>query len=384
MQTILDSITMACKDGKKDAVYSLQIELVAGGCLVHFQNGRAGGTLKHGTKTAAGPVSEAEARRIFESVVKEKLRASPPYKQVDGQGQTFTAVAAEVAERATGLLPQLLNEIDGEDAQAIEEKLTDDSFCAEHKHDGERRMVRSAGDGSVPIGSNRKGQQVPLPGEIAEAVAGVCCTLDGEIIGSQFYAFDLLELNGTDLRGERHELRKAKLHNLASKLGRSIQVVATAYTTEEKRALLELSRLMGQEGVVFKDIGAPYVEGRPNSGGPQLKLKHWKEATVIVMGANVGKRSVRVGVIDDRHGGCEVVEVGSVTVPPSEPMPAAEALLDVRYLYAFDNGGSLFQPVFRRLRGDLDRSAASIRALKYKADHADVPVTEQQHAKMAA
>ncbi len=381
MAKVVERADLFCKAGSKDAVYHIEVVETDGGYLVNYRNGRAGGTLTSGSKTPAPLATLEAAKKVLDKTVKEKLKASPPYQLMESAGSSFTEVQADVAQRSTGLLPQLLNEVDIEDTAAVEAFIKDDFYCMEQKADGERRMLRSLGDGSVPIGSNRKGGQVPLPQEIATSVAHLRCTLDGEIIGSHFYAFDLLDINGTDLRGERQENRKAKLHELASQFGPGITVLPAAHTAAEKRAMVEMCRLMKQEGVVLKDITAPYTEGRPNSGGPQLKLKNWKLTTVVVVRQNDSKRSVVVAVVDAQG---ELVEVGSVTIPQNAAIPEAGALIEVRYLYAFANGGSLFEPTFRRLRADQDRSQAGIERLHYKAEHVVVQVPNQMHARMAA
>ena len=380
MTRVVERADLFCKSGSKDAVYHMEIVQTEGGYLVNYRNGRAGGTLASGSETAKPLATLEAAQKVMEKTVKEKLKASPPYQLMEVAGSAFTSVQADVAGRATGLLPQLLNEIDTEDAAAVAAVVNDDFFCIEQKADGERRMLRSLGDGSVPIGSNRKGQEVALPVEIANSVAHIRCTLDGEIIGSQFYAFDMLELNGTDLRGERQEHRKAKLHGIANQLGRGITILPAAHTKAEKLAMMEMCRLLKQEGVVAKDITAPYTEGRPNSGGPQRKLKNWEITTVVVVKENEGKRSVVVAVVDQQD---RLVEVGSVTIPQNAVMPQPGTFMEVRYLYAFPQG-ALFEATFRRVRADHGRSHASIGKLKYKADHVDVAVPQQHHARIAA
>lgn len=380
MPEIVERADLYCKSGSKDAVYHIEIAKVADGYVVNYRNGRAGGTLTSGTKTEQPLATLEAATKIFDKTVKAKMKDSPPYVAMEGSGSSFTHVQAGVADRATGLLPQLLNEIDFEDTAAVEAVVNDDFYCVEQKADGERRMLRSMGDGSVPIGSNRKGQEVALPQEIASSVAHIRCTLDGEIIGSQFYAFDMLELNGTDLRGERQQNRKAKLHGLAKQFGPGITIMPAAHTTAEKRAMVAMCRLLKQEGVVVKDITAPYTEGRPNSGGAQFKLKNWEVTTVVVVRANEGKRSVVMAVVDVQD---QLVEVGSVTIPQNASMPQQDSLMEVRYLYAFLQG-ALFEATFRRMRPDHDRSHATISKLKYKADHVDVAVPDQMHTRLAA
>lgn len=374
MPTFIESITLECRAGSKSALYALQVEAVAGGCLVHFQNGRIGGTLKNGTKTAAGPVSEAEARRIFDGVVKEKMKSSPPYVRVDGAYQAFTAVAAELAERSTGLVLQQSNDID-DDPRAVERYINDSAFMAQHKADGERRAVRLVRGEVVPIGINKKSLQVPLQEEIARSLNGLACTLDAEIIGNKLYAFDLLDLEGVDLRQRPCVERKKVLNKLRTRFGGNITVLADAFTAAEKRALYEQTRAAGQEGVMFKEMAAPYTEGRPNSGGPHIKAKHWKDISVIVMRAKTDKRSVVMGLFDENE---QLVEVGAVTVPVNKAMPTDGSVLDVKYIYMTGPGGALFTPTWKQLRNDVDPHEARLGRVHYKRDHVDVePLVEQ-------
>jgi hypothetical protein len=369
MPTFIQSITLECRAGSKSAVYALQVEAVTGGCLVHFQNGRIGGTLKTGTKTAAGPVSEAEAMSIFDRVVKEKMKSSPPYVRVDGDGQAFTAVAKELTERLTGLVLQLSNDIDDDDPRAVERYINDPAYMAQHKADGERRAIRLVKGEAVPIGIKKKSLQVPLQEEIARSLNGIVCTLDAEIIGNQLYAFDLLDLDGADLRPQPCVERKRILNTLSDRFGGNITVLADAFTAAEKRALYEQTRAAGQEGVMFKEMAAPYTEGRPNSGGPHIKAKHWKDISVIVTRAKTDKRSVVMGLFDDNE---ELVEVGAVTVPVNKAMPVDGSVLDVKYLHMTGPGGALFLPTWKRLRNDVDPQEARMSRVHYKRAHADV------------
>jgi bifunctional non-homologous end joining protein LigD len=373
MTTTIDRADLFCKSGSKDAVYHIQIEQTEGGYVVNFQNGRAGGTLTSKTKTEK-PVTLDAARKLFDKTVKSKMTDSPPYLMSNRVGTSFTEVSKEMAERSTGLFPQLLNEID-HTPRMLESLINSPHHVAEQKFDGERRMVhRGVGD-SAAIGSNRKALQVALPVDIAASMNGVVCTLDGEIIGDTLYAFDLLAINGVDLRGQGFFERKTRLDNIAHLFGDAIKVVADAVTPDEKRALVERARAMGQEGVVFKRVDAPYVAGRPTSGGDQLKAKNWRDATVICLGSKSDRLSIRIGVIDNRLGTGEVVEVGAVNMIGKGAVAEGD-LLDVKYLYAFD-GGSLFEATFKRVRTDLDRADANIGQLHFKKPHADVSVERE-------
>lgn len=362
----VDRLDLRCRSGSKDAVYKLQLEEVDGGFIVKYQNGRYGGTLTPGVKTKS-PVTLEEARRIFEKVGKEKMTAQPPYVRMEGSGEGFQHVDDEMCRRQTGLVPQLLNDVpDGQ----LESLLKDDDFVGQMKADGERRMVRVTGD--AQIGSNRSGLQVALPACVADSLKGVVCEADGEMVGSHLYLFDLLSLGARDLRGEDFETRSAVLESVQGKFGAAVTVLPLAVGEQQKRVLMDRTRELRQEGLVFKYLRAPYTPGRPNSGGSQLRFKHWKTCTVIVLGANKDKRSVRTAVLDESG---RLVEVGSVTVPKNKEIPEADALLEVRYLYAFVNG-DLFEATFKRVRTDQVREDARLSKLVFKADHIDIDVRQ--------
>lgn len=367
MGKVIDRLDLECKSGSKDAVYHLQLEEVEGGFVVNYQNGRRGGTLASGTKTKS-PVALDVARKAFDKVAKEKMTAQPPYVRMDGSGESFQAVSAEMAEKSTGLVPQLLNDVPEGQVDAV---LRSDEFIGQVKIDGQRRMARvSAQD---VVGSNRRGLQVPLPECIVQSLQGLECELDGEILGSRLFVFDILSVGERDLRGLGCKARKKVLESMIDLFGPAVTVLLDAEGEYQKRMLIDRTKELGQEGVVFKHVDAPYTPGRPNSGGSQLRLKHWKDATVIVLGANADRRSVRMGVLDAAG---TVVEVGSVTVPVDRAIPADGSLLDVKYLYAFE-GGDLFQPTFKNVRDDLTREDALLSRLVFKSEHVDVAIDEE-------
>lgn len=367
--TIVERADLACREGSKDAVYHIQIVQREGGYTVDYQNGRRGSTLTSLTKTKA-PVTLDAAQKIFNRVVREKTTAAPPYRPIAGSTSTqaMTQISAEMAERATGLAPQLLNLIQESDLPFY---IQSSKHVAQQKFNGERRFARSTEDGSKVIGANRKGLEVPLEPDLAMSTAGTVCTLDGEIIGTHLYAFDLLDLDGKDLRHLPYEQRKAQLDAIASRFGDHITVVKDAVTPAEKRELLARVKKLGQEGLVFKELDAAYEAGRPSSGGPQVKFKFKEDSTVVVINSKADRRSVNIGVYRPEDMAAGLIPVGAVTIPPNAEIPADNTLIDVQYLYAYPDG-SLFQPVFLKPRTDLEMSDASLHRLKFFVEHAEV------------
>ena len=69
---------------------------------------------------------------------------------------------------------------------------------------------------------------------------------------------------------------------------------------------------------------------------------------------------------------CRVLELGCGD--GANPIPAAGAIIEVRYLYAYP-GGSLYQPVYLCRRDDVALSACTLAQLKYKAVSGDADDT---------
>jgi bifunctional non-homologous end joining protein LigD len=132
---------------------------------------------------------------------------------------------------------------------------------------------------------------------------------------------------------------------------------------DDKLETYEELRAANREGVVFKDMDAPYSPGRPNSGGPQLKFKFVESASFIVTGINL-KRSVMLGLYD----GDTLVPAGNVTIPPNHAIPQVGNVVEARYLYALKQSGSIYQPVYLGVRADIPASECVVEQLKYKSE----------------
>ena len=143
-----------------------------------------------------------------------------------------------------------------------------------------------------------------------------------------------------------------------------IRKADTARGQDEKRQMMTRLRAERREGIVFKHLSAPSTPGRPASGGSQLKYKFVSTATVYVAAVNEHRRSVRMSVSSTGLDGV-LTDVGSVTIPPNAEIPPIGALIEVQYLYAYP-GGSLYQPVYRGIRDDLNLSACRMTQLKFK------------------
>ena len=349
----MESVTLYYKQGSSDKVYQARIEASGGGFTVPVAWGRRGSTMQTGCKTTAGPVTLEKAQGIFAKVVAAKV-AEGYTEGPDGTPYQ----GGELAARDSGFRPQLLNNVESNaDVLAL---VRDDAWGAQEKLDGKRLLVSKVGQ--VVTGINRKGLTVPLPVAIVQDLSLVPhdFVIDGEAIGDVLHAFDILVLDDMDGRkagyGRRHLILNETFGSGAVKVAPLI--VGTEAKTVFLRDLIEANA----EGVVFKRLDAPYVAGRPSSGGTQLKYKFYATASCIVATVNA-QRSVGLALLQDG----ERVDVGNVTIPPNAAIPSVCAIIEVRYLYAY-RGGHLYQPVFEGVRDDLDLATCQLSQLKYKRE----------------
>lgn len=358
MQTI-QSTTLSFREGNSDKIYQAAIVRDGTGFRVTFAYGRRGSTLQTGTKTH-DRVSNEEARAIYHKLVREKTA-----KGYRPECSTPAYCPAPSDPEDTGVRCQLLNPID----EAAAHELTQSSdWCAQEKHDGRRMLIRRIGNEIVAI--NRKGLRVGAPAVFIMAAMGIRAEflLDGEAVGETFHAFDVLELDGRDLRPLPLRQRLDGLFDLLDGRDRgAIRIVPTARLRWEKEAMLAMLQGERREGIVFKHLDEPYLPGRPASGGSQLKYKFVATASCLVSGIN-GKRSVSLALLD----GEKEVPAGNVTIPLNHDIPFVGAVVEVRFLYAFRESGCLYQPVYLGRRDDIDAAECTVAQLKYKSEAATV------------
>ncbi len=350
----IQSTSLYFREGNSDKEYHTAIEPSGEGYIVTFAYGRRGNTLTTGTKTPT-IVSLEQATAIHAKLVREKTakgyresgETTKPYQQSGSEGND------------SGIRCQLLNAVEQPELQKL---LTGNTHCLQPKHDGRHLMVRKQGD--VITGINRRGLVVAIPDAIREAVEYIPfdVLIDGEAVGDTLHAFDLLEVKGNCLRHRRYIDRHAGLLMAIPPNLPALRWVTTTTDPKDKLEAFEELKQSGGEGVVFKDMDAPFSPGRPNSGGTQLKYKFVESASFIVTARN-DKRSVSLGLFD----GDELTGAGNVTIPPNHPVPAVGEVVECRYLYAFRESGCIYQPVYQGKRSDIPASECVVEQLKYKA-----------------
>lgn len=353
------STSLFFRDGSSDKVYNVHVIQKGDGYLVNFEYGRRGSSLTCGSKTP-DPVPLEKATKIADKLLKEKRGKG--YTDAEG-GKPYEGSAN--ANQDMGIRVQLLNPI--EDDSAAELFLNDPAWVMQEKYDGERALLFV--DGEEITRTNRKGFAVPVAIEVADvarsklAVSGRT-VLDGEMFGTTYAPFDLLMLNGLDIRDQPYEERLRLLETITVEAVEWPRLL-TYRTTEQKRRMYAQLRAENAEGVVFKRIASSYTAGRPNSGGDQIKRKFVETASCRVIDRNDSKRSVQLELLDQSTGLWTFV--GNVTIPPSSAIPKKGQIVEIRYLYAI-KGGSLFQPVFVGIRSDIDDADCTTAQIKFKRE----------------
>jgi len=351
----MQEITLHFTQGGSDKVYRAFITPVDDQFTVSFAYGRRGSALRQGVK--AESVSREKAQSVFDKLIKSKK--SKGYTESE-TGQAYVQTDSE--NDVSGIHCQLLNTITLAD---VNDYINNPNYCAQRKYDGEHRLIERTGNETK--GVNKKGLYLAISQPLVDASALVDSfnyIIDGEDLGDSLKSFDLLRLDGIDITHKPYAERYLLLRGICNDNG--IDCVDTAFTTNDKRAMFEQLKTEGREGIVFKNVNATYQAGRPHSGGDQLKYKFVESCSMVVTAHNVGKRSVSFHAVES---GVEV-PMGNVTIQPNKVIPAVGDIIEILYLYCYPSGGSLYQPVYKGIRTDVDLHECTLSQLKYKRDEA--------------
>jgi bifunctional non-homologous end joining protein LigD len=353
---VIKSVQLFFQEGSSDKVYNASIVTDGGAFTVKVEWGRRGAKLSEGSKCVK--VTRAVAEREFDKCVREKRNKG--YEEIGG-GVSPAAVAPPVGQGSgskagagtkrakVGHAAQLLTAIDDDE---LDRFMADDTMVAQQKLDGIRVLVTV---GDTLVATNRDGQPTQMAS--SAALAGLAylpkgSVVDGEVIGNEFWLFDVLQLATDDVRGRGYLERWQILdEELEPALTGDARILPVARSAKKKRVLHDKLRAAGAEGIVFKHRDAPYSSGR---GTTQRKYKFIKSADVIIV-ENVGN-AYKMAVFDGRT----LFEVGNVFAGTtnasrkdidSRLARGERPVAEVRYLYATDKH-QLFQPVFVMLRDD--------------------------------
>jgi bifunctional non-homologous end joining protein LigD len=195
--------------------------------------------------------------------------------------------------------------------------------------------------------------------------------VDGEITDSRFYIWDLLSVNGTDLRAQPYEIRYVHLTQHFRGVSEVLRVCETAMTTKAKRDFVKKMHSANAEGFVCKNRNAVYAGGR---AGQHFKCKFVVTASFVVgpkpeKKANDGHRSIAVYLLDDNRQRF----MGTVGVPDRYRLPKDGEIVEVQYLYCHPGpDGKLIQAkYFGKVRDDIEVAECGVSQLKVKANDGD-------------
>jgi bifunctional non-homologous end joining protein LigD len=361
MQT--ERVELYFQQGSSDKVYHLQLESVQEQWSVNAQWGRRGSALQSDTKVSS--VAYAEAKRVYDRIIREKTGKGYRIAQATTNGNTAISVGLPSVKEHSGHAPELLTPIEEPDALRL---VQDASWWFQQKFDGRRLAVQKT-DGQYS-GINKLGQLIPVDSRLTESLESVqaqAFLVDGEITDSRFYLWDLLSVNDTDLRTQPYEIRYARLGLVFRGMDETLRVCETAMTPKAKRAFVRAMHESRAEGFVCKNRNAAYAGGR---AGQHFKCKFVTTSSFIVgpkpaPKAADGHRSIALYLVEEDRQRF----MGTVGVPERYALPLDGQVVEIRYLYCHPGAdGKLMQAkYFGQVRDDMEQAECSVSQLKLKS-----------------
>ena len=262
------------------------------------------------------------------------------------------------------------------DLSKIGDYLTD-AWMLQPKIDGHRLVVECDGKGGVS-GYARNGNRTIVPRAATNLLTKLTApiTLDCELLGDTLVAFDLIHAPGginPDLPADQ------RWHALNALVGAlrgmctgtpPIQVVPTAFTTDDKRAMIDYVAEHQGEGYIAKKVASPYT---PYTGGPRardwIKLKRIKTVDCIVQWIGTEKQNMGLTLYDE-HGHLIIAKnpdeggVGECTRLAGDGQKVQPGdVVEVQILYVSDDL-RLVQPTKPILRHDKDPHECTVDQLE--------------------
>ena len=223
-----------------------------------------------------------------------------------------------------------------EETSAPAQYLCSDAYCAQEKINGERMLIHKAANNVT--GYNRRGLErpVPAPTLALALLSDEDWLIDGEIVGDHFTAFDVLEINGGDVTGFPQSARFAALGEISP-----FAIVKQAVGERAKTELLFAVTATGGEGVVFKEVKAPYRDGRHFDA---IKYRIWQSESFIVTDHDIAKGSIGLSRGGRNCGRCVVKFSGE--------WPKPGDVVEVKFS-ARSKTGKCIHPVLLGIRHDI-------------------------------
>jgi bifunctional non-homologous end joining protein LigD len=310
-------------------------------------------------------------------------------------------------------------------ATLVDEPFNRTGWIFEIKWDGYRALAE-VDHGEVKLYSRNHKSFVECYAEVVDTLKMLDCqaVFDGEIVVvddkgySQFqllqnypktgqglllyYVFDLLELNGQDLRAEPLRVRKQKLVKVIRNLP---NVKVSEHIEERGTDYFHAARKLGIEGIIAKDVNSPYLEGVRSHAWLKIKTQQGQEAIIagftqprgsrryfgaLILGIYEGNALVYIGhtgsgfnrqSLADLHAklqalvqeGCPFAKRPKTNMPVTWVEP--KLVCNVKF-QEWTSDGILRQPIFLGLRDDKDpRSVHRERSMPSRSAAADAEAT---------
>lgn len=131
-----------------------------------------------------------------------------------------------------------------------------------------------------------------------------------------FMAFDIMHLNGRDLRQDNLLDRRGRLQELVGCYDPASRVQFSEHVVGGGAAMFEAADALGLEGIVSKKRNSRYRSGRSRSW---LKVKCFAEAEFLVLGVQPGNRGPATALLGRRAAGrIDYAGGAAVTLPNKE------------------------------------------------------------------
>jgi bifunctional non-homologous end joining protein LigD len=251
---------------------------------------------------------------VSEKMDDTSARSGKTMKQLSANGAVWesnhqtveekNSFAAKIKRISENTKPQF-KFIEPMKARAVDLPPATSDWIYEIKFDGFRALAFKNGGEVRLLSRNEKDFGKKFP-EIVDAIAGLKVdqtVIDGEIVALDekgissfqllqafelgekrppifFYAFDLLQLSGTDLRGQTLIQRKAELEKVLGKKTGLIRFSASLGNDAKK--LLKQAKKLGLEGLIGKRKDSVYETGKRS--GAWIKLKLHREQEFVIGG----------------------------------------------------------------------------------------------------
>lgn len=386
MNELIAESYLTCTEGGSNKQYLVRLFERDGAFEVPCLYGAIGAKAASTTKYAGADRSKAEA--AFAKVVAEKRAKGYRDGNVPAE-LAYNGVVAQVRpvltpkEDATGLArfgAQLAGE---QGLRPLDAAIAEPSrYLVEEKYDGFRALIAFAPDRTIAI-RNRHGEDkgrianTPHLEAALRALAETTPTLydgtliDGELVGEswsetahllggagktdsrlRFVAFDLPYAKGVDLRELPLRERRLGLELLLTGSAHPLELAEAHPPTPD---LLERIWARGGEGLIVKELGAPYLSGNRTSWA---KLKRFATADAVIVGIEPGKGKYAgmtgALVLGQYRDGTliEITRVSGMTDAERASLGEADRGRVVEFAFQERTADSYRHPRFLRLRDD--------------------------------